>query len=74
MNPHSSHQNGMVRPVKRLYSVDEARLYLGVSMWTVRAYVSNGKLPVVRVGRRILLDIHDLDSFIERSKFHEEQW
>ena len=74
MNPHPTPKNGPMRPDKRLYSIDDAGVYLGVSPWTVRAYVSGGKLPAVRAGRRILLDIHDLDEWIERSKYHEEQW
>ncbi len=74
MNPHPAPINGPVRPDKRLYSIDDAGVYLGISTWTVRAYVSEGKLPAVRAGRRVLLDIRDLDAWIERAKFREEQW
>ena len=74
MKPHPTPQNGPVGPGKRLYSVDDAGVYLGISPWTIRAYVSSGKLPAIRAGRRVLLDIRDLDAWIERAKFREEQW
>jgi excisionase family DNA binding protein len=56
------------RFVKRLYSVEEAAAYLGRSEWSVRRLLWNGLLPEVRIGRRVQVDIHDLDSFIEHNK------
>ena len=53
---------------KRLYSVAEAAEYLGRSVWSVRELIWDGKLPCVKVGRRIHLDILDLDQWIERNK------
>jgi excisionase family DNA binding protein len=52
----------------RLLSLKGAATYLGVSYWGLRGLVLNGQLPSVRVGRRILLDIRDLEAFIERNK------
>ena len=53
---------------KRLYSVTEAAEYLGRSVWSVRELIWGGKLPCVKVGRRIHLDIVDLDRWIEQNK------
>ncbi len=53
---------------KRLYSLKEAALYLGRTVWAVREMLWAGKIPFVRDGRRILLDINDMDSWIEKSK------
>lgn len=53
---------------KRLYSVAEAAEYLGRSVWSVRELIWAGKLPCVKVGRRIHLDIIDLDQWIEQNK------
>ncbi len=53
---------------KRLYSIPEAAEYLGRSVWSVRELIWNGKLPCVKVGRRIHLDILDLDQWIDRNK------
>jgi excisionase family DNA binding protein len=64
---------GITNPVsqainKRLYSIKEASLYLGRSVWAVREMLWAGKLPYVKDGRRILLDIHDMNTWIEKSK------
>ena len=53
---------------KRLYSISEAAEYLGRSVWSIRELIWAGKLPSVKVGRRIHLDIIDLDNWIDRNK------
>jgi len=52
----------------RLCSIQEAATYLAVSDWTVRRMVWTGALPHIRRGRRILLDLRDLDAWIDRAK------
>ena len=60
----------------RLVDLEGAALYLGsISMWTVRDFITNGSLCPVRLPmpggrdlRRVLLDVHDLDALVERSK------
>jgi excisionase family DNA binding protein len=56
------------RPVKRLYSIKEASVYLGRSECAVREMIWAGKLPYVKDGKRILLDIYDMDKWIEKNK------
>jgi excisionase family DNA binding protein len=56
------------RPQKRLYSVQEAGLYLGRSVWGIRELIYAGKLACVRDGRRVLIDIEDMDQYIKRNK------
>lgn len=53
---------------KRLYSVPEAAVYLGVSVDGIRYMIAIGRLAAVRHGRRVLVDIKDMDEFIERNK------
>lgn len=62
------HKSVGIQPGKRLFTIDEAALYLGRSACALREMVWAGKIPVVRDGKRILLDIHDMDAWIERSK------
>jgi excisionase family DNA binding protein len=57
-----------IRPQKRLYSIQDASVYLGRSVWAVREMIWAGKIPCVRDGKRILIDIQDMDSWIERNK------
>ena len=52
----------------RLYNVKEAGRYLGRSPWTIRRLIRDGVLREVRQGRRVMLDILDLDQFIEKFK------
>lgn len=53
---------------KRLYNIKEASKYLGRSVWALREMYYSGKIPCVRDGRRILFDITDLDTWIDRNK------
>lgn len=65
-----SHASARVSsPVRqRLLGIHEAASYLSVSSWTIRDLVWSGALPEVRIGRRLLFDVKDLDALIETSK------
>lgn len=58
---------------KRLYSVKEAGKYLGRSSWAIRHLIWSGELPQVRQGRRVFVDILDLEHFVERFKVVEAE-
>jgi len=51
-----------------LIDLKEAGRLLGLSVWTIRAYVKAGKLAPVRFGRRILLEVSELERLIEQSR------
>ena len=53
---------------KRLLTVEEASLYLGRSVSSVRELIWSGDLPFVKAGRRTHLDLFDLDRWIEQRK------
>ena len=71
-NTPSKKAQGTAIPVriipKRLYSIKEAAVYLGRSVWAIREMLWAGKIPFVKDGRRMLLDIRDMDTWIESSK------
>ena len=46
---------------KRLFTLKEAGSYIGLSHWRVRSLIYSGQLAYVRLGRRILIDLKDLD-------------
>ena len=50
--------------------IKEASTYLSLSPWKLRQLVQSGKLPVVQdtEGSPFLLDVRDLDGYVERSK------
>ena len=56
------------RTNKRLYSIKEAAVYLGRSVWALREMLWAGKIPFVKDGKRILLDIKDMENWIEKNK------
>ena len=56
------------KPNKRLYNIPEAGQYLGRTVWAVREMIYGGKIPYIRDGRRMLLDIIDMDSWIEENR------
>ncbi len=53
---------------KRLLTIEEAGVYLGRSIPSIRELIWGGSLPIVKVGKRIHLDINDLDNWIEAHK------
>ena len=63
---------GQDRLQKRLYSVDEAAVFLGRTPGAVRELIFKGKLPKVAIDRRVQLDRHDLDRLIDTHKVTED--
>jgi excisionase family DNA binding protein len=57
-------------PKRRLLRIKDASEYLSLSPWKLRQLIQCGKLPVVQDtdGSPFLLDLRDLDGFVERSK------
>jgi excisionase family DNA binding protein len=49
-----------------------ARELLGVGPRTLYRLIAAGALPVVRIGRRVLIEQGELDRFIERSRTTRE--
>jgi excisionase family DNA binding protein len=48
-----------------LLSVDDAAKQLGgISSWTVRAWLSQGRLARVKVGRRTMIRLTELERFV----------
>jgi excisionase family DNA binding protein len=44
-----------MEPTKLLWNVKEAGTALGLSPWTIRRYITEGKIRTVRLGRRVLV-------------------
>ena len=49
-----------------LLSVEDAAAYLQIAVWTLRHWVSDRKIPFVRMGRLVRFRQQDLDAFITR--------
>ena len=48
--------------------VKEAANALGISHWTIRKYVRQGRLVAVRIGRRVLIEPAELERLIEQGR------
>ncbi len=57
-------------PNPRLFRLKSAAEYLSLSPWKIRRLIQEGRLPVVQdtEGGPFLLDVRDLDGFVERNK------
>ncbi len=54
-----------------MFDYHQAAAYAGLSYWTIREVALRGNFPIVRVGRRVLIDRKDLDAWLEASKEQE---
>ncbi|MBN1366233.1 MAG: helix-turn-helix domain-containing protein [Syntrophaceae bacterium] len=54
--------------IKRLYSIKESAFYLGRTVCAVREMLWAGKMPYVKDGKRILVDIQDMNEWINKNK------
>jgi excisionase family DNA binding protein len=52
----------------KLYDVRGAAQMLAVSPWTVRAYIREGKLCPIRMGRLVRLEEQELERFVVSAK------
>jgi excisionase family DNA binding protein len=58
-----------------LRSVRQTAELCGISPWTVRSYIRQGKLRPVRIGRRVLIDEAEIERFIsagQTAEIHSE--
>jgi hypothetical protein len=55
----------------RLVAVETAGTIIGLGKWRIRSLVYSGELPYVRLGRRVMIDIRDIELFIESHKTRE---
>ena len=56
---------------QRLLSLRELAAVYGGSLWYWRSQVWSGRLPVVQVARKQLVDVRDVERFIEQNKRRE---
>ncbi len=56
----------------RLVTLAEAASYLATTVWAIRNLLWDGSLPYVKLGRRFLVDVRDLDRLVEGLKQREQ--
>lgn len=55
---------------EKLLTYDSAGEYLGVSPWTLKHWVSDRKVPFVKLGSAVRFRRQDLDRFVRRHVVH----
>jgi excisionase family DNA binding protein len=53
--------------------VKEAAEMLGISHWTLRAYIRKGHLKAVRIGTRVLIEPSELERLIEQGRWKGQE-
>jgi excisionase family DNA binding protein len=53
--------------------VKDAALRVGLSPWTLRAWIRTGKLGSVRLGRRVLIEPSELHRLVEQGRKREDE-
>lgn len=48
--------------------IKEAAASLGISPWTVRHFIRDGRLRAVRIGRRVLIEPSELERLIDAGR------
>jgi excisionase family DNA binding protein len=56
------------RDKKGFFGIREAAVTLGISAWTIYYLIWKGSMGQVKIGTRVLIDIRELDGFIDANK------
>jgi excisionase family DNA binding protein len=54
--------------MKLVLDIKEAANVLSLSPWTIRRYITDGKLKTVRLGRRVLIEPSELQRLVEEGR------
>ncbi|MBM9514717.1 DNA-binding protein [Desulfogranum marinum] len=58
---------------KRLYSIVELTRYIGATDWFWRTQIWEGHLPFIKVGKKMFVDVGDIEDFIASNKHQNGQ-
>jgi len=59
--------------MKRLITKKELAQYLRLSVFTVDTCVSQNRIPYIKIGRRVLFDLADIDAWLQHQKVPPEK-
>ena len=54
--------------MEALLNIEQAAEKLGLSPWTLRLYIGQKKLSVVRLGRRVLLEPSEIERYVAENR------
>jgi excisionase family DNA binding protein len=50
---------------RKLLDIDELAARYGFRKWTIRSYCSQGKIPFIKVGRRVYFRVDDIERWLD---------
>jgi excisionase family DNA binding protein len=53
---------------KRYLNVKETSEYTSIPVGTLYEWAGTGKIPSIKIGRRVLFDLHDIDKAMDKLK------
>ena len=60
--------------IEQLENIESAAKALSLSPWTVRAYIRQGKIRPVRIGRRVLIEPAEIRRIIDLGRENHSDW
>lgn len=54
--------------MNNLLTIDDAAQMLAIRPWTLRSWVSQRKIPYVKIGRLVRFDSKELEKFVDQNK------
>jgi excisionase family DNA binding protein len=57
----------MIDNIPQTMSIDMLADRLGVSSWTVRTWLRQGRVPFVKLGKRVLVRVDDVEALIAQN-------
>jgi excisionase family DNA binding protein len=54
--------------LKRMFTYEEAHTYTGISVRRLRERVAENRIPIAREGSLVLIELSDLDAYIDSLK------
>ena len=58
---------------KRYVSIKEVSVYTSLPVKTLYEWASTGRIPSIKLGRRVLFDLHDIDNAMANLKRNTNQ-
>jgi len=52
----------------RLLSIKKASIYSGIPIWGIRNLIWNEQIPFIRIGKKLYLDVEDIENWIKHNK------
>jgi excisionase family DNA binding protein len=66
-------RKGSIGMPPRLISVKEAAVYLSTTVPFIRTLIYRRELPFLKAGKKYVIDLVDLDKWVDRHRVPEEQ-